>query len=246
MSKQDKNKVIALCVTIAVHAIVVLLLVKMALRTPLPLPGEAGVEVNLGMYKEGMGVEQPKKPTKVVETPKPKPQPKKQETVTQDTEETPAVDNKEPEKVEPQTNDKALFKMPTKTQEQPTSEGKTENPGDQGNENGTDNSENYEEQGGSATYDLGGRHSIGNLPLPDIKRDNEQQGTRIVVINIWVNREGIVAKAEVNYKKTSANSNLDEREKSKQAAYSSRFSPADQDAPELQQGTITYTYKQTN
>ena len=201
MSKQDKNKVIALCVTIAVHAIVVLLLVKMALRTPLPLPGEAGVEVNLGMYKEGMGVEQPKKPTKVVETPKPKPQTNKQETVTQDTEETPAVDNKEPKKEEPPKIDKRALFPPIKAEEQPTSEGKTENPGDQGNENGEENSDNTEGNGTNEVdydYDLGGRSPIGTLPKPN----NEyltQKGDKIC-IQIKVNSKGEVIDASYKSK----------------------------------------------
>lgn len=246
MTRQNRNKTIAVVVTVAVHVIVLLLLVYMALITPLPLPGEAGVEVNLGMYNEGQGNMQQPKPKPVVNAPKPQPQQPKEETVTQDTEEAPAIEEPKPKKKEePKVNERALFKPVNKPEEQPSSEGITGNPGDQGNPNGGQNVNSYDGQGGSATYDLGGRNSIGDLPLPDINKDNEQQGTRIVVINIWVNRQGIVTKAEINYKKTSANSSYLERNKSKEAAFASRFAPAGQDAPELQLGTITYTYKQT-
>ena len=48
-NKEKKDRGIAIAGTIAVHALVVLVLFLMAFRTPLPLPGEEGVEVDLGM-----------------------------------------------------------------------------------------------------------------------------------------------------------------------------------------------------
>lgn len=54
MSRQKKNKIIAAIGTLLVHALVLLLLFLMAFRTPLPLPGEEGVEVDLGLYNQGM------------------------------------------------------------------------------------------------------------------------------------------------------------------------------------------------
>ena len=50
MTSTNKNRLIASIVTILVHAAIVVLLFILCFRTPLPLPGEAGVEVNLGMY----------------------------------------------------------------------------------------------------------------------------------------------------------------------------------------------------
>ena len=62
MSNEKKDKGIAIAGTIVVHALVLLVLFLMAFRTPLPLPGEEGVEVDLGMMDQGMGNIQPEKP----------------------------------------------------------------------------------------------------------------------------------------------------------------------------------------
>ena len=61
-NKEKKDRGIAIVGTIVVHALVVLVLFLMAFRTPLPLPGEEGVEVDLGMMDQGMGNIQPEKP----------------------------------------------------------------------------------------------------------------------------------------------------------------------------------------
>ena len=54
MTNKDKHKLYGILATVAFHAIAVVLLFNLCFRTPLPLPGEAGVEVNLGMYAEAM------------------------------------------------------------------------------------------------------------------------------------------------------------------------------------------------
>ena len=59
---EKKDKGFAVAGTILFHALAVLLLFLMAFRTPLPLPGEEGVEVDLGMMDQGMGNIQPEKP----------------------------------------------------------------------------------------------------------------------------------------------------------------------------------------
>ena len=61
-NNEKKDKGIAIAGTIVVHALAVLILFLMAFRTPLPLPGEEGVEVDLGMMDQGMGNVQPEKP----------------------------------------------------------------------------------------------------------------------------------------------------------------------------------------
>ena len=93
--KANKDKGIAVIGTVAVHALALLLLFLMAFRTPLPLPGEEGVEVDLGMYNQGMGDIQPQQ-SAIPEEVKPQTQPQKtkEEIVTQDTEEAPATENK--------------------------------------------------------------------------------------------------------------------------------------------------------
>ncbi len=236
MKRENKNKTIAIGITVAVHAAVIAVLFILALTTPLPLPGEAGVEVNLGMYNEGMGVQQQPKPTKVVEAPKPKPEQVKEETVTQDTDEAPAIEEPKP-KEEPKVNERALFKPVNQPVEQQSSEGNTETPGDQGNPNGGQNIANYEGQGGAGggpSYDLGGRNAK-SLPRPS--SDFNEEGT--IVVDIWVNRDGRVQRAEVGKGTNISNARM--RETAKQAALQSVFAP-DKNAVELQRGTITYKF----
>ena len=236
MTTQNRNRAIAIAVTVAVHALVVVLLIIMALTTPLPLPGEAGVEVNLGMYNEGMGVQQQPKPTDVVIPSAPKPE-TQDETVTQDTEEAPAIEEPKPKIEEPKVNERSLFKPVNKPEEQPSSEGNTDTPGDQGNPNGGQDIDNYEGQGGAGggpSYDLGGRNAK-SLPRPS--SDFNEEGT--IVVDIWVDRDGRVTRADIGKGTNIANSKM--RETAKQAALTSVFAP-DKDAAELQKGTITYKF----
>lgn len=235
MTQKNKNKTIAVAVTMAVHAIVVVLLFIFALTTPLPLPGEAGVEVNLGMYNEGMGMNQQPKPSDEVRPAAPQSE-TKDETVTQDTEETPAVDPIKPKEETPTVDPRALFK-PIKPQDNTSSEGNTGTPGDQGTPNGGQDINNYEGQGGSGggpSYDLGGRNAK-SLPRPS--SDFSEEGT--IVVDIWVDRDGRVQRAEVGKGTTIANGRM--RETAINAAKSSVFA-SDKDAAELQKGTITYKF----
>ncbi len=55
MKKLTTDQKKALVGTILFHVILVLLLMFLALRTPLPLPGEEGVEVNMGYNETGFG-----------------------------------------------------------------------------------------------------------------------------------------------------------------------------------------------
>ena len=223
-----------------VHALVLMLLIIMALTTPLPLPGEAGVEVNLGMYNEGQGNIQQPKPKQLVEAPKPQPQQPKEETVTQDTEEAPALEEPKPKKKEePKVNERALFKPVNKPEEQPSSEGNTGTPGDQGNPNGGQNINNYDGQGGAGggpSYSLGGR---GAKHLASPNRDEvTEDGT--IVVDIWVDRDGRVTKAQIGKGTNISTARL--QQIAINSAKSSVFAP-DKDAAELQKGTITYIFK---
>ena len=235
MTQESKNKTIAVAATVAVHALVVVLLFILALTTPLPLPGEAGVEVNLGMYNEGMGFNQQPKPTETVQPAAPQPE-TKDETVTQDMEEAPAIEAPKPKKEEPKVDERALYK-PAKQQESTSSEGITNTPGDQGSPHGGQDINNYEGQGGSGggpSYDLGGRNAK-SLPRPS--SDFSEEGT--IVVDIWVDRDGRVQRTDIGKGTTITNTRM--RETARQAAMSSVFAP-DTDAAELQKGTITYYY----
>ena len=95
--------------TILFHLALVLLLIFLALHTPLPLPGEEGVEVNFGYDKTGKGLVQkdnpPPKPKPVIPKkskpvpPKPKPAEVKQkeDNLTQNIEKAPSLEKKKKE-----------------------------------------------------------------------------------------------------------------------------------------------------
>ena len=246
-SNEKKDKGIAIAGTIIVHALAILILFLMAFRTPLPLPGEEGVEVDLGMMNQGMGNIQPEKPA-IPQTAQSQQQPNKskEDIVTQNDEEAPALEKpkntktkqeKPAEEPKPTVNQRALFKGNNNPQAG-GSEGITGQPGDQGNPNGLAGIKKYDGQGGKGNgtgYDLGGRRIIKKHRPND---DFPEEG--IVVVDIWVDRQGKVTRAEVATKGTTV-INQAMREKAKQAALRSSFA-SDHDAPEEQHGTITYTF----
>ena len=245
--KEKKDKGIAILGTIVFHALAVLVLLLMAFRTPLPLPGEEGVEVDLGMMDQGMGNIQPEKPT-IPQAAQPQQQTSKtkEDLVTQNDDEAPAIEKpkntkpkqeKPAEEPKPTVNQRALFKGNNNPQSG-GSEGITGQPGDQGNPNGLAGIKKYDGQGGKGNgtgYDLGGR---GAKSLHRPNDDFSEEG--IVVVDIWVNRQGKVTRAEVATKGTTV-INSDMRQKAIQAALRSSFT-ADPNAPEEQHGTITYTF----
>lgn len=110
--KIDKDRRKGVIGTVVIHLLVLIFLLFAALRTPLPLPGEEGVEVNLGYDDQGYGNIQSEPPPKsepvtvqekVVQPPAdPEPEIVKEEIITQDIEEAPVIEEevveKEPEK----------------------------------------------------------------------------------------------------------------------------------------------------
>ena len=261
MSKEKKDRTIAAVGTLVVHALIVLALFLMAFRTPLPLPGEEGVEVDLGMYNQGMGEIQPEKSAIPQQSLPPKPQENenvksKDDVVTQDTEEAPSIKTekkkevkeetetkptetpKEPEEPKPVVNPKALFKGSDKSQDG-GSQGITGQPGDQGNPNGLAGINKYDGHGGQgngAGYDLGGR---GAKTLQRPSKDFPEEGH--IVVEIFVDQEGNVVRA--NIAKGTDITNTEMRNMALEAARRSKFI-ADPTAPEEQKGTITYTFVQ--
>ena len=98
--------------TIIVHAIVLILLLILGFFTPLPLPGEEGILVNFGDSEQGFGAEEPAPARESVSTPPivreeqnqsvqqtppavstPTPSPAEEELLTQDIEETAAIES---------------------------------------------------------------------------------------------------------------------------------------------------------
>ncbi len=283
--------------SILIHLLILVSLVFMALRTPLPLPGEEGVEVNFGYDESGFGeVQSDNAPPESQPTPPPVKEEVKQaepepiieeENITQDIEEAPVLEEEketeikepvedpepekpkeEPEPVEevkeevieeqpvdtafiveeevveeiieepkPVVNQRALYKG-TSSEKTGTNQGVTQGPGDQGKPEGFKDSESYDGHGGKGNgpaFDLGGRGSK-YLDQPPTKFN--ERGT--VVVDIWVDREGNVARAQVKAKGTNV---LDPsvRKIAVDAALNSTF-VKDASAVELQKGTITYTF----
>lgn len=132
----------------------------------------------------------------------------------------------------PTVNQKALFKGGEKSFSD-NSEIIAKEQGCQGEPSGL---KQYAGQGGSGGtgYNLGERKAI-NLSRPNF--DDFEDG--VVVVNIWVNCEGKVIRAEVAKGTTVTNRNI--RQKAIDAALQSSFA-ADPNADEEQKGTITYTF----
>jgi len=256
----NKDNIKGIAGTIIFHAILLAVLILMALRTPLPLPEEAGVEVNLGYSDEGMGLQQPEKiAAGSPATSEPAPAETKEDLVTEDTEEAPAIEpikiekpkpieKKEPKpavkptpKPEPQpvVNPNSMYKGKKGTDASGGNQGITGKPGDQGKPNGDPNSGNYEGSGGSGggvSFDLAGR-SKRSIPKPSNKFS--ERGT--VVVTIFVNRAGQVTRVIAGAKGTTTSS-LQLRQLAEQAAKLAKFSPKE-DAAEEQKGTITYIFE---
>ncbi len=252
--KKDKYK--GIIGTVLFHGALLILLIFLGFSTPLPLPGEGGVEVNLGVSEEGQGDVQPETPPRVEEEVRPPPsrQDTEEEIVTQDTEESAIVEKPRPEKSkekkvteseikpivkeEPKVNPAAMYKGKSSPSNGSSGEGITQTPGDQGNPNGTADSDNYSGTGGSGgglSFSLAGR-SPKYLPKPS--SSFKENGT--VVVQIDVDKYGKVVKA-LAIDKGSNTTDATLRSLAEQAAKQAIFN-ANPDAAEVQRGTITYHF----
>ncbi len=255
--KERKSRIAAISGTILFHVIVVIALLFLAFRTPLPLPGEEGVEVNIGNSDQGMGDIQPEVPAQAMAAAAKQNQSKADEQlVTEETDETPVIVKKKINKPkptptpvvkkqpvvetppEPTVNPKAMYPGKSSSTSTGGNQGVTGKPGDQGKENGTAGSPNYDGSGGKGngiSFDLGGR---GSRSLPKPTYNSPEQGK--IVVSIKVDREGKVTYASAGAKGTTI-SEINLRQQAESAARKTLFAP-DKDAPEEQRGTITYVF----
>jgi TonB family protein len=251
---EDKNRLYGIIGTISFHVIMFLIFIFCGFTTPLPLPEEQGVEVNLGNSEEGMGDIQPEQLTENVATPVPNQTTGNQEEVaTQSSEEALNINKKKTEKTNKTetkpTEEKTTEKVNTlalfpgkKTGKNGGNEGNTGKPGDQGNKFGDPNATNHTGNpgsGGGPSFSLKGRNAK-SLPKPDYT--SKEQGT--VVVKIWVNTNGEVTRVEAGQRGTTA-SDRSLWKLAENAAMRAKFSP-DNDAPEDQTGTITYKFIRLN
>lgn len=258
--KERKSQIAAILGTIVFHALLIMVLLFMAFRTPLPLPGEEGVEVNLGYSDDGMGDLQPEEAAIMNNTSPSQPTPSDDEAaVTENNEETPSIEkiNKKiaketPKPIvtkpqpdvpkEPSVNQNALYKGKNSQSKTGGSQGITGKPGDQGNPNGTPGSPNYLGGGGKGNgidFDLGGR---GAVSLPKPVYNSLEQGT--IVVTIKVDRLGNVVSAQAGARGTTI-TEIGLRQQAEIAARKTKF-VAKPDAPEEQRGTITYRFVKQN
>lgn len=101
---EKNNRFKGIVGTISFHLLLLLAILYFALSTPLPLPGEEGVEVNLGSSDQGMGQVQELTPPPVEQPPPqlpppqsdPEPEPE-EDIITQDVEEAPAIEEEDVE-----------------------------------------------------------------------------------------------------------------------------------------------------
>ena len=253
MTNKDKHKLYGILATVAFHAIAVVLLFNLCFRTPLPLPGEAGVEVNLGMYAEAMSQQDDMTTSQQIEETENQQVEKTtsediEEEILSEDENIPSIEEvEETEEVEeiveevveekPVVNQRALFQVNKKKQETPSEGSSNEVVGEQGSPNGLKDIERYVGHGGSGdgpSYDLGGR---GAKSISSPSKDISEEAT--IVVDIWVDKEGRVQRAEIGKGTTTTNSDM--RASALQAARNSVFVKDDK-AADLQKGTITYNF----
>lgn len=181
-------------------------------------------------------VAQPKPKPKQRTEPKPQPKPEPQPQKPAESEAKP-----EPEKpAEPAVNPLALYPGKRKQPQSDapaTGQGVKPGNGDMGSPTGTAQSSEYGRggAGGGISFSLAGR-TLMSLVKPEY--NSEEQG--IVVVKIWVNRQGEVIRTQVGVQGTTT---MDEQlwATARRAAMGSRFVPKE-NAPEEQVGTISYKF----
>lgn len=256
--KENKYKVSGIAGTIIFHVALLALLFLLALRTPLPLPGEEGVEVSLGYQEEGSGLIQPDKikPIQRIEPIPQKSEPK--EILTQEIEEAPALTEEKEEqpiqkeqeeeekkplpKEEPKVNPRALYTPDKSDQDETGNQGSGSEMADQGKESGSNESKKDEGVAGMGegiSFKLEGR---GSILLPKPAYESMEQGK--VVVKIWVNKQGKVTRALPGVQGTTITDQR-LRQLARDAALKAVFTP-DPNASDIQVGTITYNFLRRN
>jgi len=257
LSKKDRLK--GILGTIGFHLLLLLTLIFFGLRTPLPLPEEEGIEVRLGT-EDGMGdIDFTPPPRHIPSTPKPVVSDAKEEMITQNTDDTPAIEKvdkivkpdrtpkpetttektpvTEEKKTEPVVDNQYIFPGTNKTG---NNQGESNKPGYQGSQTGNPNATSHAGSTGSGvSFSLTGRSSK-FLPRPEY--NTPEQGT--VVVTITVDRFGKVIRAIPGAQGTTTTDQT-LRGLATQAALRATFD-AKTDAPEEQMGTITYRFIRLN
>ena len=267
-NKKYKSK--ALTGTILFHLVLLLCFMLFGLSTPLPLPEEEGVLVDLGYYDGGMGESRPvSAPQPAASLDNAQPEQAQEDIVTQateesisipDTESPQPVDDTEPERREEPVRDdspveediieeepdpipdpRAMFPGSDDRTTDRDSKGDAESPGDQGRPDGSTEGEGATGGGrGSGVEFSLAGRKASHLPMPDYTSPE----TGRVVVSITVNRQGQVVRANAGARgTTTTDRNL--WKQAEEAALKAHFD-LKTDAPEEQRGTITYNFIRLN
>ena len=255
--KIEKSQIVGLSVTLAVHALVILLLVTLAMRAPLQ-EEESGIPVMMGNTDLAKGHTESYQFTEVTSikshvpntqnAPQTQPKPQAEEPVITQPDE-PTVDMPTAEELEAQTRAEAERLAAERAAQQMASAfGKgfemgskgeaTEqaNEGTQGDQTGVAAADKAVGIGVQGTFDLNGRSISGSgLPVPV----NTVQDEGRVVVNITVSPDGKVIATSINRRTNTVNPEL--RKAAEDAAKRARFNQID--AVDNQTGTITYYFK---
>ena len=256
--KVDKSQIAGAAVTLAVHALVVLLLVLLKLHTPV-MEEESGIPVEMGNVAQAQGHTESYQFTEVSSmksdvpnienVPQTEPQPQVDEPLITQPDE-PTVDMPTAEELEAQKRAEAErqaaeraaqqmasafgkgFEMGSKgetTEQQPEE-------GTQGIETGVSEAEKTVGIGVQGTFDLNGRSLSGEgLPRPI----NTVQAEGRVVVTITVNPAGQVIATSINLRTNTPDPEL--RKAAEDAAKRAKFNATD--GVDNQMGTITYYFK---
>lgn len=240
-----KNNLRAILGTVVFHVLLLICFIFFGFSTPLPLPEEQGVEVNLGYSDDGTGEIEPVDNSSA-EASSNNMSSSENDYSTQSDDESVNLNktdnktgnnNKEKEFT---VNTNALYTGKNKNN---GSQGITGNDGNQGKPGGNPNSNNYNGNAyagkGSPSFKLSGRSSK-SLPIPNYTLKDEG----IVVVDIWVDKAGNVTKTAAGARGTTTTSQSLWK-LAEDAAKRSKFD-AKANAPEEQKGSITYTFINLN
>ena len=243
----NKDDIYSLIGTVAFHGVILLILWFTVLKTEVP-DEDGGVLVNFGNVDAAAGMFEPKytgqePPQETTTPPPPVPEPQvetpKQELITQDIEESVALEDakkkKEEEKEQAISNKVAgAFGMGNA---EGNSQGDAESgTGNQGSPFGNSDHGANEGVGGYGSFNLNGR-SIGAGGLPRPAYTIQEEGR--IVINITVDPKGNVIFAEVGRGTNIDNASM--RKSALDAARKAKFNSIS--GANNQSGTITYVYK---
>ena len=260
MTPNQRNRLIAIATTVVVHAVVLFILALVVLKSEPVKEDFGGVFVQAGYIDEAQGTFEPyvpesNEPAAEPSLPSSQPEPGAEELITQDSEETIALEEKKKreeerrreEQIKREAEERLLAEQREKEQRvsnamqnafgTPTngSSGAAEKgKGVQGSPTGNASTGVSQGVGGWGDFSLQGRKC---LDLPKPRYNSNVEGT--VVVEITVDKEGVVVAASV---KVGSAPNEALRTAALEAAKKARFDSSAKNVSQM--GTITYKFKQ--